>query len=156
MKKIIIVAVAENGCIGADNRLPWHFSEDLRMFKHETTGHAIIMGRTTYESIGKPLPDRLNIVLTRSPHASDHASLIFAGSLDEAFQHAASRQKAFVVGGAEVYQQALPLVDELWITEVPGPYQGDVHFPQYPVGADWLEYQRQNGQEVTFVRYRRP
>lgn len=156
MKKIIIVAVAENGCIGCDNQLPWHFSEDLRLFKRETTSHAIIMGRKTYESIGQPLPNRLNIVLTRSPGVSDEASLVFADSLEEAFQRAADHDKAFVIGGAEVYQQALPLMDELWITEIPGSYQGDVFFPAYPIGTDWFEYHRHKGQEVTFARYRRP
>lgn len=155
MKKIIIVAVAENGCIGADNQLPWHFSEDLRMFKHETTGHAVIMGRKTYASIGHPLPDRLNIVLTRSPSASDQASPVFAESIEDAFRHAVRCEKVFVIGGAEVYQQALSLVDELWITEIPGAYPGDVFFPQHPISTDWLEYHRQKGQEVTFVRYRR-
>jgi len=156
MKKIIIVAIAGNGCIGRDDQLPWHFSEDLRQFKRETTSHAVIMGRKTYESIGQPLPNRLNIVLTRSPRASDEASLVFADSLEEAFQRAADHDKAFVIGGAEVYQQALLLVDELWITEIPGSYQGDAFFPQYPIGPDWLEYHRQKGREVTFARYRRP
>ena len=156
MKKIIIVAVAENGCIGRDNQLPWHFSEDLRLFKRETTGQAIIMGRKTYESIGQPLPNRFNIVLTRSPRASDETSLVFTDSLEEAFQRAADHDKAFVIGGAEVYQQAVPLVDELWITEIPGSYQGDAFFPAYPIGTDWFGYHRHKGQDVTFARYRRP
>jgi dihydrofolate reductase len=94
-------------------------------------------------------------VLTRSPGSSDQESLVYVSSLEDAFKHAAGRRKAFVIGGAQVYREALTEVDELWVTEIPGDYPGDVFFPQHPIGPDWKEYSKNRREEITFVRYRR-
>jgi dihydrofolate reductase len=155
MRRIIIVAAAENGCIGRDNALPWRFLEDLRMFKRETTGHPIIMGRKTFESMPGPLPNRFNVVITHQPRESDDPSVAFVSSLNEAFERCAGREKAFVAGGAEIYRLALPEVDELWLTRIPGMYECDTYFPEYPPGAAWELYHEQRGEQVTFQRYRR-
>lgn len=156
MTRIIMAAVAENGVIGRNNTLPWHFPEDLRMFKRETSGHAVIMGRKTFDSIGrKPLPKRLNIVLSRSPCPSTAPAVIFVRSLTEAFEKCAGYERVFILGGAEVYRQALDVADEMWITRIPGDYEGDAFFPEHPVGAGWELTSREQGETVSFLRYRR-
>jgi len=134
---VIIAAVADNGVIGASGGLPWYYPEDLRYFKQVTTGHPVIMGRRTYESIvdriDGPLPDRTNVVLTRGEFRPAHDDVVVAGSLEGAVNAAADEgaRTAYVIGGASVYQQALDegFVDRLVITHIPETYEGDTYWP---------------------------
>jgi dihydrofolate reductase len=147
MRVILIVAMTRDGLIGRDGRMPWHDSEDLRHFKRTTTGHAVIMGRKTYESIGKPLPGRRNIVLTRAAPPTSltaldaNTTLDYAASLEDALAicRDQSEEKVFVIGGAEVYRDALPRADELIVTWMPGEgLPGDTFFPAWNP-AEWTE-----------------
>ena len=123
----IIVAVAENGTIGDRNTLLWHISEDLKHFKALTSGHPVIMGRKTYESLGRPLPNRTNVVLTRGDGEFPGCRVVHA--LDEALALFPAGEELFVIGGAQIYAQALPLADRLYLTRVCHPYEGDTSFP---------------------------
>jgi dihydrofolate reductase len=151
---VIIAAVGRNGAIGVDGGLPWRIPEDLARFKKLTMGHALVMGRATFESIGRPLPGRTNIVLTRRANWS-HDDVEVAGSVDEALAIAASRgQDAYIAGGAEVYRQTLGIADRLEITEVDLSPEGDTWFP--PVDwSQWREVARQAHPGFTFVTYNR-
>lgn len=124
----IIVARARNGVIGRDNALPWHLPEDLRHFRATTLGHPVVMGRHTFESIGRPLPGRRNIVLSRDPGWSA-SGCERAGSLDEAMALCAGQPEVFVIGGAQVYRDALEHADRLIVTEVDVDVEGDARFP---------------------------
>jgi len=128
----LIVAVAENGVIGKDSKLPWHLSADLQFFKKTTLGHPLIMGRKNFESIGKVLPGRTNIVLTRNPNFVN-SDLKIAHSLKEAFDIAeeTGTDECFVIGGAEIYREALPLCQKLYITKVHGIFEGDTYMPEF-------------------------
>ncbi|MGX8013233.1 dihydrofolate reductase [Mesorhizobium sp. ORM8.1] len=135
MEVAIYVAIAENGVIGREGGLPWRLSTDLKRFKADTMGKPIIMGRKTHEGIGKPLPGRLNIVVTRDK-AWRAEGVEVAHSLDEAITLAkvrgrcmAGAEEICVVGGGEIYAQALPLADRLHVTHVLGKFDGDAHFP---------------------------
>ena len=135
MRTIIIVAMTPDRVIGKDGRLPWHVPGDLKFFKRTTTGHAVIMGRKTFESIGKPLPDRRNIVMTRGEgpaDASATASIDVVRSLEQALAlcRERSEQKAFVIGGGQIYALALPVADEMIVTHIDEPTAaGDTYFP---------------------------
>jgi len=137
MRRSIIVAAAENGVIGVDNRLPWRLPADLARFKRLTMGHHLIMGRRTYESIGRPLPGRITVVLTRTAGV-DVPNVQVARSLDEAFAQAAARgdDEPFVCGGAEVYAHALPVCDRCYLTVIDRQYTGDAIFPGLDAG-EW-------------------
>jgi dihydrofolate reductase len=132
MKLSLIVAVAENGGIGIDNKLLWHLPEDLKFFKKTTSGHTIIMGRKSYESIGRPLPNRTNIVITRNANYSANGCIIFH-SLDKALNFAKENKEteAFIIGGGELYKQSLLLVDTMYITEVKTKLDADTFFPAF-------------------------
>ncbi len=124
-----IVAAAENNAIGKDNQLLWHLPNDLRFFKRTTTGHPVIMGRKTYESVGKLLPNRRNIIITRqAAYAVEGADVVH--SLAAALESCAGEQEVFVVGGAEIYQQALPVTDRIYLTRVHAALPGDSFFPE--------------------------
>ena len=123
-----IAAVAKNGVIGRANGLPWHLSADLRRFKRLTTGHTILMGRKTYESIGRPLPNRRNVVLTRSPTLA-WEGVDVESSLDDALRRCAGESEVFVIGGHALYDLALPRADRLYLTRVLESFAGDVFFP---------------------------
>ncbi len=125
----IIVAVAENGVIGGDNQLLWHISEDLKNFKKITSGNPVVMGRKTYESLGRPLPNRQNVVITRSDIEIEGCRVVH--SLNEALALFTPADKVFIIGGAEIYAQALPLADRLHITRVHKAYEGDTSFPEW-------------------------
>jgi dihydrofolate reductase len=128
MRISLIAAVSSNGVIGRGGKLPWHLSADLRRFKQLTMGHPIIMGRKTYESIGRPLPGRTTIVVSRQPDF--HPTGVYvARSLPNALQQASSSDEAFVVGGAQIYAAALPTADRLYLTEVEADVDGDTFFP---------------------------
>jgi dihydrofolate reductase len=126
----IIVAVAQNGVIGCENRLIWHIPEDLRRFKRMTTGHPVVMGRKTFESLGRPLPNRTNVVITRQKNYSAEGVQV-VHSLEDAIQLFAPEEEIFVIGGAEVYRQAMPLADKFYLTVVGHDYQGDTYYPEW-------------------------
>jgi dihydrofolate reductase len=132
MRISIIAAVAENGAIGKDNGLLWHIPEDMKRFRELTTGHAVVMGQKTYESIGRPLPNRTNIVLTQDPDFQAPGCVV-CFSLDEALEKAGEveKEEVFVIGGGMVYRQTLPMADRLYVTVVRGDFEGDVFFPDY-------------------------
>ena len=133
----IIVAVAQGGVIGGGGDLLWHISEDLRRFKQITSEHTVIMGRKTYDSIGRPLPRRRNIVITRSEEWSAEGCER-ASSLEQAVGMCEGEQEIFVIGGGEIYRQAMPLADRLYLTRVEKVYAGDTYFPE--IRADeWRE-----------------
>ena len=127
----LVVAVAENGVIGRDGDLPWRLPDELKYFKRLTVGHTLIMGRRTFESIGRPLPRRRTLVLSRDPSYEAHGVEVFAG-LDDAAA-AAAESKIFVVGGSSVYAAALPRADHLFWTRVHAEVDGDTRFPD----VDW-------------------
>lgn len=137
----IIVAMAENRVIGCNNQLPWHLPNDLRYFKANTMGKPIVMGRKTYESIGKPLPGRTNIVVSRNGDFEADGVYV-AGSLNDAVAVATQQAKRdgvdelMVIGGAELYVQALPMAGRLYITQVHADVAGDAYFPQ----LDWSHW----------------
>jgi dihydrofolate reductase len=156
----LVAAVARNGIIGKDNALPWHLPADLRHFKELTTGHTVIMGRKTWESLPekfRPLPGRQNIVVTRNAgYAAAGAKVVT--SLEDAVA-AATDAEAFVIGGAELYRAALPLADRLQLTEIDRDYAGDTRFPDRD-HALWRELARSNHTDdsspgYAFVTYER-
>jgi dihydrofolate reductase len=139
MRLSIIAAVAENGVIGRGGKLPWHLSDDLRRFKQLTMGHTIVMGRRTWESIGRPLPGRRTIVVSRQVDYRVVAeNVVLAASLDDALQFAqgAGDADVFIVGGAELYRDALPRADRLCLTRVHADVPGDTYFPQFDL-REW-------------------
>lgn len=145
MRTSIIVAMAENGVIGLEGGMPWHISADLKHFKAVTMGKPIIMGRKTYESIGRPLPGRTNIVITRQADY-EAEGVVVAGSMDEAIAAAGEVEGAggevMVIGGAEIYRAALAGADRIYLTEVAGEPEGDVYFPRFHKG-EWSETGRE-------------
>lgn len=130
----IIAAIAENNVLGVDNQIPWHIPEDLAHFKTLTVGQSVIMGRRTFESIGKPLPDRENIIVSSTLGKTDGA--IVVSSLKEALA-AATKEEIFIIGGAKLYEEAIPLADVLDITHVHLSPNGDTFFPT----IDWEQYE---------------
>lgn len=125
----IIAAVAENGVIGDKNALLWHISEDLRYFKSVTSGHPVVMGRKTWESLGRPLPNRTNVVVTRQELAFEGARTVH--SLAEAIALFPEEEEVFIIGGAQIYAEALPEADRLYLTRVGRSYEGDARFPEW-------------------------
>lgn len=133
--------MARNRVIGRDGKLPWHLSADLKRFKAITLGHHIIMGRKTWESIGRPLPGRTSIVVTRNPsYVAAGATVV--SSLAAALESARGDTEVFVIGGAEVYRDALPQADRIYVTELQADYEGDVHFPPL-IPAQWRAGKRE-------------
>lgn len=154
----LVAAVAANGVIGGNGKLPWHLPEDLKHFKALTLGHPVIMGRKTWESLGKPLPGRENIVVTRSPGFKAPGACV-ASSLDAALALCTGEPVVFVIGGGELYAAALPVADVLALTEIRREFAGDARFPAFDRSA-WRETQRQpqtgaNGLRFDFVLYER-
>lgn len=139
MRLSLIVAYSPARVIGNQGELPWRLSSDLQRFKRLTMGHHLIMGRTTYESIGRPLPGRTSLVLSRNEDLSiGHDAVKVVGSLEQAQQVAADAgdTEAFVIGGGQIYELALPHVDRMYVTHVYADVTGDAHFPEWNV-ADW-------------------
>ena len=154
----LVAAVARNGVIGARGRLPWHLPEYLQHFRKMTLGHPVIMGRRTWDSLGKALPDRENIVVSRSANR-DVPGASVAVSLEAAIALCAGEPIAFVIGGAEIYAAALPLASALALTEIDADYDGDARFPDWDRRA-WKETQREthtaaSGVHFDFVLYER-
>jgi dihydrofolate reductase len=162
MNVSLIVAMADNRVIGGDNKLLWHISEDLKYFKAMTLGKPVVMGRKTYEAIGKPLPGRPNIVITRqSSWKADGVET--ASSLEDALQKAEkhSVDKVMVIGGAQIYAAALPFATSVYLTHIHKVYTGDALFPDLPP-TEWKETDRRkgnespaNGVDYEFVTYQR-
>ncbi|WP_199120479.1 dihydrofolate reductase [Pedobacter sp. ASV28] len=136
----IVVAISENNAIGKDNQLLWHLPADLRHFKNITTGHTIIMGRKTYDSIGKPLPNRRNIVITRQ-QGLKLEGIEVVNSLAEALSLCDPTREAFIIGGAEIYKQALPLCKHIYLTTVHQTYEADAFFPELSAN-EWREIEK--------------
>jgi dihydrofolate reductase len=160
----IIAAVARNGIIGSGNQMPWRLPEDMKRFKQLTLGHAVIIGRRTFDSIiatsGKPLSGRDNIVVTRSREWT-HSGCLSVHSLDAALAAVHQAQDAFVIGGAEIYALALPIASRLHITEIERDFEGDTFFPDFD-RSRWREASRERiapgdagGFAYAFVEYER-
>ena len=142
MKLSIIVAIAEQGVIGKDNQLIWHLPEDLKMFRRLTTGHVIIMGRKTFESIGKPLPNRTSIIISRNNDYQVEGCIVVS-SLEEAVEKAKEieTEEAFIIGGAQIYALALDIADTVYLTQVHHNFEGDAFFPILDTNI-WIEKER--------------
>ena len=156
MTVTLVAAIARNGVIGADGGIPWHLPDDQRRFKELTIGHVLVMGRVTYESIGRPLPGRTTVVVTRSAGwgAGDDGVLV-APSVAEALALAATvDEEVFVVGGTRVYEEALPLADRLELTWVDAEPEGDAWFPAVDWAA-WREVAREEHEGWSAVSYAR-
>ena len=125
----IIVAVAQNGVIGDKNSLLWHISEDMRFFKRTTSGHPVIMGRKTYESLGRPLPNRTNVDISRTIDHIEGCTVV--RSLEEAVAMFPSDEEVFIIGGAQIYALALEVADRFYLTRVGHDYEGDTSFPKW-------------------------
>ncbi|WP_035934236.1 dihydrofolate reductase [Knoellia aerolata] len=149
----LIAAVGRNGVIGADNDMPWHLPEDFAFFKRTTMGHAMIMGRRTFDSIGRVLPGRRTIVITRQPDWH-HPDVETVHSLDDALGLAGPVGEVFVAGGGEVYRQAMPFAHRLLITEVDQEPEGDVRFPEIDP-TQWRETARVERDGFAWVTYER-
>jgi dihydrofolate reductase len=161
MKISIIVAMASNRCIGLNNQMPWHLSADLKHFKKVTMGSPILMGRKTFESIGRPLPGRLNIVISRN---LDYQALgcQVTHDMESAFKLAEQEaEEVFIIGGSALYEAALPLADTLYLTKIHQDFFGDTFFPEM-AAEQWCELDREdvlNDDTVSFtysfVKYKR-
>jgi len=143
MRLHVIVAAAQNGIIGRDGAMPWRIPEDLKRFKALTMGAPIVMGRKTWDAIGRPLPGRESIVITRQTGFRAEGAVV-VHSLDEALAHTRGRDvpEAFVIGGGDVYRQALPLADVVHLTQVHGAFEGDASFPPLEA-SEWRETGRE-------------
>lgn len=125
----IIVAVAENNVIGKDNDLIWKLPRDMKHFKETTTGHYIIMGRKTFESNGRPLPNRTNVIITRDKNYTAEGCVV-VHSLEDAIKEAKNDTEAFIIGGGIIYEMALPIVDRIYLTKIHHNFEGDTYFPE--------------------------
>ncbi len=154
----LIAAIANNRVIGLNNVLPWHLPEDLKRFRALTMGHHIIMGRKTYESLGRLLLGRTTVIVTRQTgYRVDGAKI--AGSLQEAVSICGDDDEVFIIGGAEIYRESLDLADKMYLTEIDAEFHGDAWFPQFEI-ADWQECNRlrqssADGLPYSFVDYER-
>ena len=157
----LIVAMSEDRVIGRDGTMPWRLSADLRRFKQITMGHHMLMGRKTFDSIGRALPGRTTVVISRSA-TYDDPNIRVARSLDEAIEIAANDSEVFVVGGAQIYNLALPQVDRIYLTRVHATIEGDTFFPKVDWDAWKLfesekhEADEKNDFDVSFLTYDRP
>lgn len=156
-----IVAMDKNRVIGKNNQLPWHLPEDLKFFKRTTMGHPIIMGRKTHESIGKPLPGRTNIVITRNQDYRSEGCLIFH-TLNELLDYEKKqKEELFLIGGAELFQAAFPYANRLYITKIDHEFNGDTFFPEFNE-TNWIMISQEKGMkdeknpyDYSFVTYER-
>lgn len=138
----IIVAAAENNVIGGNNQLLWRLPNDMKWFKANTTGHTVIMGRKTYDSMGRALPNRRNIIISRNPNLKLEGCEV-VGSLDEALQLTAGEKEVFVIGGGEIYKQAWDKADKLYLTRVHTEKEGDTVIPEIE-DSRWIEESRED------------
>ena len=161
MKKLTfshIVAASLNNVIGNQNELPWHIPEDLKFFRSKTKNHPVIMGRKTFDSLGSPLPKRINIIISRSPQKSDLPNVYWTSHLDEAMQIAqevSDKEEVFIIGGGEIYKQSLHKVQKIYLTRIYQKYEGDVFYPEVPLEKFQLvEEKKQEGNPAfSFLTY---
>ena len=152
MKKIsIIVAMSKNRVIGVKNSLPWHISEDLKRFKRLTTGYPIIMGRKTFESIGKPLPERRNIVVSRNQNLKVQ-DVEVVKSIEDALKICSSENLIYIIGGEQIYNLAMPYANNIHLTEVNKEVEGDAFFPEFDK-KEWKEIARENSKDFNDTSY---
>ena len=157
MKIVIIVGISRNNTIGDQNTMPWYYPADFKHFRRTTRGCPFIVGRKTFESFQiRPLPGRLNIVLTRNPHYQVPEGVLVFADLTEALTHCRGlgTEKLFILGGAEIYRQVLPLTDEMVITHIPEEVDGDTSFPAWDA-ADWQIVDKREEDGLTFITYAR-
>jgi dihydrofolate reductase len=147
----LIAAVARNGVIGADNALPWKLPADLARFRALTTGHTVIMGRKTWQSLGRPLKDRENVVVTRDRAFAAEGAQV-ATSLRDALAMSTLPGPAFCIGGGELYAHALPLASLVYLTEIDRDFEGDVRFPAFDT-REWRERSREEHADASGMRY---
>lgn len=159
MTTSIVVAISENHVIGKDNKLLWYLPNDLKHFKNITTGHTVIMGRKTYDSVGKPLPKRRNIIITRQNITIEGCEVV--SSIEAALALCANEEEVFIVGGAEIYKQSLHLTDRIYLTIVHKEFEGDSFFPEIAKN-EWKEIYREdyqpdekNSLSYSFITYER-
>ncbi len=152
----IIAAMAENRVIGRDNTIPWNLPGDLKRFKTITTGHPVIMGRKTFESIGKPLPGRKTLIITRKPDFSAEGCVV-VHNLQEALAECNGADEVFICGGSEIYRAALSLASRIYLTLLHEEVEGDTRFPEIP--EDFIEVEREevkeNSTSSAYIRYER-
>lgn len=139
----IVVAIGENYAIGKNNQLLWHLPADLKHFKQITTGHTVIMGRKTYDSVGKPLPNRRNIIITRQDITIEGCEVV--KSIEDALALCAGEEEVFIIGGAEIYKQSIHLADRIYLTIVHQKFDGDSYFPEINY-EQWIETTREDHQ----------
>ncbi len=152
----IIAAIGDNKELGKNNKLLWHIPEDLKFFREKTRGHAVIMGRKTYKSIGHPLPNRVNIIISRNSNLKINGAFV-VHSLEEALSLAKQHEKEeiFIIGGAQIYQEALPIVDKLYLTLVQGTFAADVFFPDYSDFKKIIDQKTSSDRKLTFLELER-
>jgi dihydrofolate reductase len=149
MSLSIIAAMTDDGVIGRDNKLPWHLSDDLKRFKEITMGHPIIMGRKTFDSLKNPLPGRHNIIVSRNP-TRRYLGATVVGSLEEALDHfGAVDEELFVIGGAQIFELALPDVDTLYLTIIHHKIEGDTYFPKFDLENNFRIVEKTDHQSAT-------
>lgn len=154
----LIVAVAKNHVIGVNNTLPWHLPEDLKRFRALTTGHHIIMGRKTYDSLGRLLPGRTTVIVTRNQNYKVEGAIV-VNSLEAAIEASNGDNETFLIGGAELYKDGLKLANKLYITEIDADYDGDAFFPDFE-DVEWQvvnreSHQSENGLSFSYITYQR-
>lgn len=151
-----IVAVAQNDVIGTKNTLPWDIPEDMKFFREKTKGRALIMGRKTFESVGHPLPNRLNVVVTRnSSFSSDAPNVVVKPDLKSAIEYCKTQQskygdEIFIIGGGEIFKESLPLVDVIYLTRIHKDFDGDIFYPKLPTKDFELVEKRDRQDPVPF------
>jgi len=161
MRLSLIVAMTRSGVIGREGALPWRLSADLKRFKTLTMGHHLLMGRKTYQSLGRPLPGRISIVISRQADYRAASDVLVAHSLEEAIEFAAADSETFVIGGGEIFQQALPLTTRAYVTWVEAETGGDTQFPEWNpaqwriVGSERHSADAKNEYDTTFCIYDR-
>tara|TARA_Y100000590_G_scaffold76174_1_gene84273 strand:+ start:185 stop:667 length:483 start_codon:yes stop_codon:yes gene_type:complete len=159
LKISLIAAFTEEGVIGKDGKIPWTLKEDLKHFRNKTEGSSIVMGRKTYESIGRPLPNRLNIVMTKNPKMLEGVKEV--SNRKEALEIASSySNEVFIIGGEKIYEEFLPLATKMYLTKIDIKTKGDAFFPKWNVN-DWEELSRQDKEDLNqnikycFLEYKR-
>ncbi len=148
--------MSDNRVIGKEGKLPWHFSSDLKRFKQITLGNTVLMGRKTFDGIGQPLPGRENFVLSRRSRKTSRERLHFFDSLEKAF-NAVKTEKAFIIGGAEIFKQTMNRIDGIFLTQIRGMYEGDVFYPEIPEGVFEIKKRERSTEEpkLEFIDYER-
>ena len=157
MKIVAIAAMDINRVIGRDNQIPWHYPADMKHFVRTTKGHPVVAGRKTYESFKvRPLPGRLNLILTRNTDYASDEGVVVCQTLDQAVTTAreSNAKKLFILGGAEIYQLALPIADEMILTHLPIEVAGDAYFPAWDE-SEWEVVEEKKEEDLLFATYRR-